>query len=64
MTSDHPPQPDPQDAFNVVRQVRRLWALQPRHLGSLLLDTLNEWSEDCAGRLAVPPQPAAPKQVR
>ena len=36
---------------DVVRQVRRLWALQPRHLSSLLLDTFNEWSADNAGRL-------------
>jgi membrane protein len=51
MTSDHPPQPDPQHAFDVVRQVRRLCALEPRHLGALLLDTFNEWSADSAGRL-------------
>jgi len=51
MTSDHSPQPDPQHAFDVVRQVRRLCALEPRHLGALLLDTFNEWSADSAGRL-------------
>jgi membrane protein len=52
VTTDHLlPQPDPQDAFDVVRQVRRLWALQPRHLCSLLLDSFNEWSDDSAGRL-------------
>jgi membrane protein len=51
MTSDHLPQSDPQHAFDVVRQMRRLCALQPRHLGSLVLDTFNEWSADNAGRL-------------
>src|SRR5262245_28265525 len=50
MTRDHP-QPEPQHAFDVVRQVRRLCALEPRHLGALLLDTFNEWSADNAGRL-------------
>src|SRR5215467_5282941 len=51
MTSDHPPQPDPQLAFDVARQVRRLRALQPRQIGSLLLDAFNAWSADNAGHL-------------
>jgi membrane protein len=51
MTSDHLPQSDPQHAFDVVRQMRRLCALEPRHLGTLVLDTFNEWSADNAGRL-------------
>jgi len=51
MTSDHLPQPDPQLAFDVARQVRRICALQPRHMGSLLLDSFNEWSADNAGQL-------------
>src|SRR5262245_26963347 len=50
MASDLP-QSNPQQAFDVVKQVRRCCALQPRHLGSLLLDTFNEWSADNAGRL-------------
>jgi len=51
MTRDDLPQPDPQQAFDVARQVRRLRALQPRQMGSLLLDTFNEWSADNAGHL-------------
>ena len=51
MTSDDLPQPDPQLAFDVARQVRRLSALQPRQMGSLLLDSFNEWSADNAGHL-------------
>jgi membrane protein len=51
MNSDHPPQPDPQVAFDVARQVRRLRALEPRQMGSLLLDAFNAWSADNAGHL-------------
>ena len=67
MTSDHPhhsssqtsqsSQPprvseaDRQYAFDVARQMRRFCALQPRHLGSLLVNAFNEWSADNAGRL-------------
>src|SRR5262252_1054454 len=51
MTRDDLPQPDPQQAFDVARQVRRLSALQPRQMGSLLLDSFNEWSADNAGHL-------------
>src|SRR5262249_4083768 len=51
MNSDHAPQPDPQLAFDVARQVRRVRALQPRQMGSLLLDAFNAWSADNAGHL-------------
>ena len=51
MNSDHPPQSDPQLAFDVARQVRRLRALQPRQMGSLLLEAFNAWSADNAGHL-------------
>jgi membrane protein len=47
----HAPQADTQRAFDVGRQVRRFCALQPRRLGSLLLDAFNQWSADNAGRL-------------
>ena len=51
MTSDRLPRPNPQNAFDVVVKTRRIRALQPRHLGALVLDTFNEWSADNAGRL-------------
>jgi membrane protein len=51
MDSDRPPQPDPQLAFDVATQVRRLRALQPRQMSSLLLDAFNAWSADNAGHL-------------
>lgn len=44
-------QPEGQRAFDVARQMRRFCALEPRHLGQLLLDTLNEWGADNGGRL-------------
>jgi membrane protein len=51
MNSDHPPEPDPQLAFDVARQVCRLRALQPRQMGSLLLDAFDAWSADNAGHM-------------